>query len=43
MIIYGMLSYHERELRIPNQELMLEFQKALEDNEFYEVAQLVQR
>ena len=41
MIIYGMLSYHERELRIPNQELMLEFQKALEDNEFDEVAQLV--
>ncbi len=36
MIIYGMLSYHERELRIPNQELMLEFQKALEDNEFWQ-------
>jgi len=41
MIIYGLLSYHERELTIPNQELMLEFETALEDDDFGYVAELV--
>lgn len=41
MIIYGLLSYHEGELRIPNKELMLEFENALEDDEFGYVAKLV--
>lgn len=41
MIIYGLLSYHEGELTIPNKELMLEFQKALRDDEFGYVAELV--
>lgn len=34
MIVYGLLSYHDGCLRIPNKELMLEFQKALRDDEF---------
>ena len=38
MIIYGFLSYHEGELSIPNKELMLEFEAALEDDDFGYVA-----
>ncbi len=41
MIVYGLLSYHDGCLRIPNKELMLEFQKALRDDEFGCVAELV--
>lgn len=41
MIIYGLISYHEGELHIPNKELMLEFQKALKDDDFGYVAELV--
>lgn len=41
MIIYGLLSYSDGELRIPNKELMIEFQNALEDDEFGYVAELV--
>lgn len=41
MIIYGLLSYHDGEVRIPNKELMLEFQKALADDDFGYVAELV--
>lgn len=41
MIGYGLLSYHEGVLLIPNKELMLEFQKALKDDDFGYVAQLV--
>lgn len=41
MIGYGLLAYHDGELRIPNKELMLEFQKALKDDDFGYVAQLV--
>ncbi len=41
MIIYGLLSYHEGELAIPNQELMIEFENALEDEDFGYVAELV--
>lgn len=41
MIIYGFLSYHDGELSIPNKELMLEFQKALKDDDFGAVAELV--
>lgn len=41
MIIYGLLSYHDRELRIPNKELMMEFENALEDEDFGYVAELV--
>ena len=32
MIIYGLLSYYDGELVIPNKELMIEFENALEDN-----------
>lgn len=32
MIIYGLLSYSDGELRIPNKELMIEFENALEDD-----------
>lgn len=41
MIIYGLLSYHDGEIRIPNRELMLEYQKALKDDGFGYVAELV--
>ncbi len=41
MIIYGLVSYHDGELCIPNKELMLEFQKALKDDDFGYVAELV--
>lgn len=41
MIIYGLLSYSDGELRIPNKELMIEFQKALKDDEFGYIAELV--
>lgn len=41
MIIYGLLSYHDGTIKIPNKELMLEFQKALKDDDFGYVAELV--
>ena len=41
MIIYGLLSYSDGEVRIPNKELMIEFQKALKDDDFGYVAELV--
>lgn len=41
MIIYGLLSYHDGKLEIPNKELMLEFQKAIRDDDFEYVAELV--
>lgn len=41
MVIYGLLSYHDGELSIPNKELMLEFEEALEDDDFGHVAELV--
>ena len=41
MIIYGLLSYHDGRLSIPNKELMLEFEEALEDDDSGYVAELV--
>ncbi len=41
MVIYGLLSYYDGELRIPNKELMMEFEEALEDDDFGYVAELV--
>lgn len=41
MIIYGLLSYYDGGLRIPNKELMIEFEDALEDDDFGYVAELV--
>ncbi len=41
MVIYGFLSYYDGELRIPNKELMLEFENALEYDDFGYVAELV--
>lgn len=32
MIIYGLLSYNDNELRIPNKELMIEFECALKES-----------
>ncbi len=40
MIIYGLLSYNDGQLRIPNKELMLEFYKALKDDDFGYAAEL---
>lgn len=41
MIIYGFLSYYDGTLRIPNKELMKEFEKALKDKSFGEVMLIV--
>lgn len=41
MIIYGLLSYHDGEIKIPNKELMMEFESALDDEDFGYVAELV--
>lgn len=41
MIIYGFLSYYDGTLRIPNKELMKEFEKALKDKSFGEVMLMV--
>lgn len=41
MIILGFLSYHEGILRIPNKEIMREFEKALKDQSFGYVAQIL--
>lgn len=41
MVIYGLLSYNGMTLKIPNKELMIEFENALEDSDFGYVAELV--
>ncbi len=41
MIVYGLLSYYDGEIRIPNKELMIEFESALEDDSFGYIAELV--
>lgn len=43
MIVFGFLSYHEGLIKIPNKELMLEFEKALSDESFDEVADVIKR
>ena len=40
-IILGFLAYHNGYLKIPNQELMKEFEKALKDEAFGEVAEII--
>ena len=42
MIILGFLSYHDGYLRIPNRELMKEFEKALKDESFGEVSRIIE-
>ena len=41
MIVYGFLSYYDGTIRIPNKELMKEFEKALKDESFGEVMRIV--
>lgn len=41
MTIYGFLSYHGKTLEIPNKELQIKFDEALEDKSMGEVAKLV--
>ena len=41
MIVFGFLSYYDGYLRIPNKELMKEFEKALKDESFGYVSQIV--
>ena len=41
MTIYGFLSYHDKTLEIPNKELKIKFDEALEDKSMGEVAKLV--
>jgi len=40
MVIYGLLSYNGMTLKIPNKELMIEFENALEDSDFGYAASL---
>ena len=42
MIILGFLSYHDGYLRIPNREIMKEFEKALKDESFGEVSKIIE-
>ena len=42
MIVLGFLSYHDGYLKIPNKELMKEFEKALKDESFGYVSQIVE-
>ena len=42
MIVLGFLSYYEGYLKIPNKELMLEFEKALEDESFGYVSKIIE-
>ena len=41
MVIYGFLSYYDGTLKIPNKELMKEFEKALRDESFGKVMDIV--
>ena len=41
MTVYGFLSYHDETLEIPNKELMMKFEEALEDKSMDEVSNLV--
>ena len=41
MTIYGFLSYHDKTFEIPNKELRIKFDEALEDKSMGEVAKLV--
>ncbi|MGL4850203.1 MAG: AAA family ATPase [Clostridium sp.] len=43
MIVLGFLSYYDGYLKIPNKELMREFEKALEDKSFGYVAEIVEK
>lgn len=40
MVIYGLLSYNGMTLKIPNKQLMIEFENALEDSDFGYAASL---
>ena len=41
MIVFGFLSYHDGYLKIPNRELMKEFEKALKDESFGYVSEII--
>ncbi|MGL5067766.1 MAG: AAA family ATPase [Sarcina sp.] len=41
MIVLGFLAYHDGYLKIPNKELMLEFEKAIKDESFGGLAKLI--
>lgn len=43
MIVLGFLSYHDGYLKIPNKELMKEFEKALKDKSFGYVSEIIQK
>ena len=42
MIVLGFLSYHDGYLKIPNKELMKEFERALRDEAFGEVSKIIE-
>jgi len=41
MVVYGFLSYHDNELRIPNKELMQKFEKVLKRDSMGAIAEIV--
>ena len=42
MIVLGFLSYNDVYLKIPNKELMIEFEKALRDKSFGYVSEIIE-
>lgn len=42
MIVLGFLSYNDGYLKIPNKELMIEFEKALRDKSFGYVSEIIE-
>ncbi|WP_195517340.1 AAA family ATPase [Paraclostridium bifermentans] len=42
MIVLGFLSYHDGYIKIPNKELMIEFEKALKDESFGYVSEIIE-
>jgi len=43
MVVYGFLSYHDNELRIPNKELMQKFEKVLKRDSMGAIAEIVKQ
>ena len=43
MIILGFLSYQDGYIKIPNKELMYEFEKAIKDESFGEVSEIIEK
>jgi hypothetical protein len=43
MVVYGLLTYHDETLEIPNKELLLKFSRSLRDKNLQEISKLLSR